>query len=42
MSDYTIRALGDVPDVFGGQYPGAMRFLTDHLAAVSRRVTPRH
>ena len=30
MSDYTIRAITDVPDIFEGHYPGAMRFLTDH------------
>lgn len=33
MSDYTIRSLAEVPDVFGGRYPGAMRFLADHLEA---------
>jgi hypothetical protein len=34
MSDYTIRAItDDVPDIFEGQHPGAMRFLTDHLEA---------
>ena len=31
MSDYTIRGQADVPDAFGGQYPGAMRFYTEHL-----------
>ena len=44
MSDYTIRRLEDVPDAFGGQYPGAMRFLTEHLGttqvAITHRVMP--
>ena len=31
MTDYTIRKLDDVPDAFGGQYPGTMRFLTEPL-----------
>ena len=41
MSDYTIRAVTDVPDSFGGQYPGAMRFLTDHLDARQIALTHR-
>ena len=44
MSDYTIRRLEDVPDAFGGKYPGAMRFLTDELGntqvALTHRVMP--
>ena len=44
MSDYTIRRLEDVPDAFGGRYPGAMRFLTEHLGntqvAFTHRVMP--
>ena len=44
MSDFTIRRLEDVPDAFGGQYPGAMRFLTEHLdttqVAFTHRVMP--
>ena len=44
MSGYTIRRLDDVPDAFGGQYPGAMRFLTEHLGttqvAITHRVMP--
>src|SRR2546421_3056521 len=44
MSHYTIRRLEDVPDAFGGQYPGAMRFLTEHLGntqvAFTHRVMP--
>jgi hypothetical protein len=31
VTDYTIRKLDDVSDAFGGQYPGAMRFLTGPL-----------
>ena len=41
MSDYTIRAITDVPDIFEGQYPGAMRFLTDHLEAQQLALTHR-
>jgi mannose-6-phosphate isomerase-like protein (cupin superfamily) len=33
MSGYTVRRLEEVPDAFGGQYPGAMRFLTGDLGA---------
>ncbi len=44
MTDYTIRKLEEVPDAFGGQYPGSMRFLTDHLGnqqiAFTHRVMP--
>ena len=44
MSDYTIRRLEDVPDAFGGKYPGAMRFLTGDLGneqvAMTHRVMP--
>ncbi len=38
MTDYTIRKLDDVPDGFGGQYPGTMRFLTGALG--NRRLCP--
>jgi mannose-6-phosphate isomerase-like protein (cupin superfamily) len=41
MSDYTIRRLDDVPDLFGGEYPGAMRTLTDHLGAEQIAFTHR-
>ena len=41
MSDYTIRAITDVPDIFEGQYPGAMRVLTDHLEAQQIALTHR-
>ena len=44
MSDYTIRSQADVPDAFGGQYPGAMRFYTEHLeteqVAFTHRLMP--
>src|SRR3954454_24185509 len=44
MSDYTIRQLDEVPDAFGGKYPGAMRFLAAHLGttqvAFTHRVMP--
>jgi mannose-6-phosphate isomerase-like protein (cupin superfamily) len=38
---YTIRRLDEVPDVFGGQYPGTMRFLTGPLDAGQVAVTHR-
>lgn len=43
MSDYTIRRLADVPDAFGGRYPGEMRFLgpeleTEQVALTHRRM----
>lgn len=41
MSDYTIRRLEDVPDAFGGRYPGAMRFLTEHLGSTQVAFTHR-
>ena len=31
MTDYTIHKLDEVPDAFGSQYPGTMRFLTEPL-----------
>jgi mannose-6-phosphate isomerase-like protein (cupin superfamily) len=44
MTDYTIRRLEEVPDAFGGRYPGAMRFLTEHLdstqVAFTHRIMP--
>ena len=44
MSDFTIRRLEDVPDAFGGKYPGTMRFLTEPLGnaqvALTHRVMP--
>jgi mannose-6-phosphate isomerase-like protein (cupin superfamily) len=41
MSDYTIRRLTDVADVFGGRYPGEMRFLTSDLEAEQVAITHR-
>lgn len=41
MSGYTVRRLEDVPDAFGGQYPGAMRFLTADLGAEQLAFTHR-
>ncbi len=46
MSDYTIRSLQDVPDAFGGKYPGEMRFLTEQIgseqiAFTHRRMPPQ-
>jgi mannose-6-phosphate isomerase-like protein (cupin superfamily) len=44
MGDYAIRTLEEVPDAFGGQYPGSMRFLTEQLGceqlAFTHRVMP--
>ena len=44
MTGYTIRTLEQVPDAFGGNYPGTMRFMTDHLGneqvAFTHRVMP--
>jgi mannose-6-phosphate isomerase-like protein (cupin superfamily) len=41
---YAIRALEQVPDAFGGAYPGAMRFLAQDLGteqlAFTHRVMP--
>ncbi len=41
MGDYTIRTLDEVPDAFGGQYPGTMRFLTADLGAEQVAFTHR-
>jgi mannose-6-phosphate isomerase-like protein (cupin superfamily) len=41
MSGYTVRTLDEVPDAFGGQYPGAMRFLTEDLGAEQLAFTHR-
>jgi mannose-6-phosphate isomerase-like protein (cupin superfamily) len=42
VGDYTIRRLDEVPDAFGGQYPGMMRFLTGPLDARQVAITHRH
>ena len=41
MTDYTICALEDVPDAFGGRYPGQMRFMTGGLGAEQVAFTHR-
>jgi mannose-6-phosphate isomerase-like protein (cupin superfamily) len=41
MTGYTISKLEDVDDAFGGQYPGEMRFLTDHLGCQQIAFTHR-
>ena len=41
MSDYTIRALSEVPDAFGGRYPGEMRFMASELATTQVALTHR-
>jgi mannose-6-phosphate isomerase-like protein (cupin superfamily) len=39
---YTIARLDDVPDVFGGKYPGIMRMLSDPLETEQVAITHRH
>jgi mannose-6-phosphate isomerase-like protein (cupin superfamily) len=41
MSDYTMCKLEDVPDAFGGKYPGEMRFLTGELGTEQIAFTHR-
>ena len=41
MSDYKVLALEQVPDAFGGNYPGTMRFLTSDLGAEQVAFTHR-
>jgi mannose-6-phosphate isomerase-like protein (cupin superfamily) len=41
MSDYTISRLAEVPDAFGGRYPGEMRFLTGDLGTAQVAITHR-
>ena len=42
MSDsYTIRRLHDVPDLFGGKYPGVMRLMAESLEAEQVAFTHR-
>jgi mannose-6-phosphate isomerase-like protein (cupin superfamily) len=38
---YAICQVGDVPDAFGGEYPGAMRFLGGELASEQVTLTYR-
>lgn len=42
MSDYTVVKLEEVPDVFGGKYPGTMRMLTGPLGNEQVAITHRH
>jgi mannose-6-phosphate isomerase-like protein (cupin superfamily) len=41
MSDYTIQPIADVPDAFGGRWPGSMHLLTGPLEAEQVAVTYR-
>jgi len=41
MSDYTIRTAQEVPDAFGGEYPGEMRFFAGPLDAEQVALTYR-
>ncbi len=41
IGDCTVCQIGDVPDIFGGKYPGEMRFLTGPLAAEQVALTYR-
>ena len=41
VGGYTICQVGDVPDVFGGQYPGAMRLLGGPLDSQQVTLTYR-
>jgi mannose-6-phosphate isomerase-like protein (cupin superfamily) len=41
VSGFTIRSLDDVPDAFGGRYPGSMRFLAGALGAEQLAFTHR-
>ena len=41
MSNYTICRLEDVPDFFGGEYPGEMRLLTGALGSEQVALTYR-
>jgi mannose-6-phosphate isomerase-like protein (cupin superfamily) len=41
VSGYTIRSLDEVPDAFGGRYPGSMRYLTGELGAEQLAFTHR-
>ena len=45
MTEFTIRKLSEVPDMFGGEFPGSMRSMTESLGsrqlAFTHRVMPR-
>jgi mannose-6-phosphate isomerase-like protein (cupin superfamily) len=42
MSGYTVKQLDEVPDVFGGKYPGVMRMLSGPLETEQVAITHRH
>jgi len=42
LSGYTIKRLDEVPDQFGGKYPGVMRMLSDPLETEQVAITHRH
>ena len=42
MSAYTIKRLEEVPDTFGGKYPGIMRMLSEPLGTEQVAITHRH
>jgi len=42
MSGYTVVKLEEVPDLFGGKYPGTMRMLTEPLGNEQVAITHRH
>jgi mannose-6-phosphate isomerase-like protein (cupin superfamily) len=42
MSGYTVKRLDEVPDVFGGQYPGIMRMLSEPLGTEQVAITHRY
>jgi len=41
MGDYTIVRLEEIPDAFGGKYPGEMRFLGGPLSVEQVTITHR-
>jgi mannose-6-phosphate isomerase-like protein (cupin superfamily) len=41
MSGYAVSKLADVPDAFGGQYPGSMRTMTAQLGSEQIAFTHR-
>jgi mannose-6-phosphate isomerase-like protein (cupin superfamily) len=41
VSDYTIKRLADVEDLFGGKYPGVMRMLSGSLETQQVAITHR-
>ena len=42
MAGYTIKRLDEVPDLFGGKYPGVMRMLSEPLGTEQVAITHRH